>query len=65
MPLDDVREQPAMMNDHAANQQSMSESIPDMESFVSSELNEEEMNAQLELVENSKNKDGINPMKCV
>ena len=65
MPLDDVREQPAMMNDHAANQQSMSESIPDMESFVSSELNEEEMNAQLELVENSKNKDGINPIKCI
>ena len=37
MPFTDVREQPAMMNDHAANQQSMSDDIPDMESFVSSE----------------------------
>ena len=63
MPFTDVREQPAMMNDHAANQQSMSDSIPDMESFVSSELNEEEINSQLQRVENLINKDDISPVK--
>ena len=56
-----IREPPAMIDDHAANEQSMSENIPDMESFVSSEQNEEEINAQLERLENLENKDDICP----
>ena len=52
MPFDDVREQPDIVESNTQNEQSASEDVPDMESFISSDINEEEMNAQLEMVQN-------------
>ena len=52
MPLDDVRKQPDIVESNIQNEQSASEDVPDMDSYISSDINEEEMNAQLEMVHN-------------
>ena len=42
----------------------MRDSVPDMESFISSDINDEEMNAQLERVKSLKNdQEEMSPIK--